>query len=131
MADFAKALSQRSKTDDLDAEVMLEFARQIPFVWLGNLPSLTDSSCALLMRRITKLASQQEQNRLHSESQSAEITPWNPQGYPVAPRATGTPRNWNNERKPLWQPLPSGSVRGIARISALHILAGSSCWHRT
>jgi transposase len=58
MADFAKALSQRSKTDDLDAEVMLEYARQIPFVaWQ---PPITDSSCAPLMRRITalKLASQ-------------------------------------------------------------------------
>ena len=76
IADFAKALLQRSKTDKLDAEVMLEFVRRMPFVpWQPPKPHRLDLRA--LMRRITglKLASQQEKNRLHSVSQSAEITP--------------------------------------------------------
>ena len=45
IADFAKALLQRSKTDKLDAEVMLEFVRRMPFVpWQP--PNLTGSICA-------------------------------------------------------------------------------------
>jgi len=76
IADFAKALLQRSKTDQLDAEVMLEFVRRMPFVpWQPPKPHRLDLRA--LLRRITglKLASQQEKNRLHSVSQAAEITP--------------------------------------------------------
>jgi len=133
MADFAKALLQRSKTDELDAEVMLEFARRMPFVtWRPPSPHRLD--LRTLMRRITalKLVSQQEQNRLHSVSQSAEITPWVHKdiqshlvqlerhierlGQRAEAIVAADPELTRQFRHLI-------SVRGIARTSALHILA--------
>jgi len=46
VADFAKALLQRSKADQLDAEVMLEFVRRMPFVACGTLRAANDWTCA-------------------------------------------------------------------------------------
>jgi transposase len=131
IADFAKALLQRSKTDQLDAEVMLEFVRRMPFVpW----PKPHRLNLRALMRRITglKLASQQEKNRLHSVSQSAEITPLvrkDIQSHLV--QLERHVEKLQQQGEAIVQADPElaqqfshlVSVRGIARVSALHILA--------
>jgi len=133
IADFAKALLQRSKTDGLDAEVMLEFARRMPFVaWQPPSPQRLDLRA--LMRRITglKLASQQEKNRLHSVSHSAEITPLvrkDIQSHLV--QLKRHVEKLEQQAEALVEADPElarqfrhlVSVRGIARVSALHILS--------
>ena len=99
IADFAKALLQRSKTDKLDADVMLEFSRRMAFVaWQPPISERLDLRA--LTRRITglKLFSQQERNRLHSVSQSAEITPL--------------------VRKDIQSPRRSDSAPGVLGLSA-------------
>ena len=133
IADFAKALLQRSKTDQLDAEVMLEFARRMPFVaWQP--PSSPRLDLRALMRRITglKLVSQQEKNRLHSVSQSAEITPLvrkDIQSHLVQLERHIEKLEHQAEaivqadRQLARQFCHLVSVRGIARVSALHLLA--------
>ena len=133
IADFAKALLQRSKTDQLDAEVMLEFARRMPFVaWQP--PSSPQLDLRALMRRITglKLVSQQEKTRLHSVSQSAEITPLvrkDIQSHLVQLERHIEKLEHQAEtivqadRKLARQFCHLVSVRGIARVSALHLLA--------
>jgi len=133
IADFAKALLQRSKTDQLDAEVMLEFARRMPFVaWQP--PSSPQLDLRALMRRITglKLVSQQEKNRLHSVSQSAEITPLvrkDIQSHLVQLERHVEKLEHQAEtivqadRELARQFCHLVSVRGIARVSALHLLA--------
>ena len=133
IADFAKALLQRSKTDQLDAEVMLEFARRMPFVaWQP--PSSPRLDLRALMRRITglKLVSQQEKNRLHSVSQSAEITPLvrkDIQSHLVQLERHIEKLEHQAEtivqadRELARQFCHLVSVRGIARVSALHLLA--------
>jgi transposase len=76
VANFAKAYLQRSKTDPLDAEVLLEFARRMPFTpWVPPAPEHLDLRA--LSRRIAALTktSQQEKNRLHAASQCSEVTP--------------------------------------------------------
>ena len=133
IADFAKALLQRSKTDQLDAEVMLEFARRMPFIaWQP--PSSPQLDLRALMRRITglKLVSQQEKNRLHSVSQSAEITPLvrkDIQSHLVQLERHIEKLEHQAEtivqadREMARQFCHLVSVRGIARVSALHLLA--------
>ena len=133
IADFAKALLQRSKTDQLDADVMLEFARRMPFVaWQP--PSSPQLDLRALMRRITglKLVSQQEKNRLHSVSQSAEITPLvrkDIQSHLVQLERRIEKLEHQAEtivqadRELARQFCHLVSVRGIARVSALHLLA--------
>ena len=133
IADFAKALLQRSKTDQLDAEVMLEFVRRMPFVpWQPPKPHRLDLRA--LMRRITalKLVSQQEKNRLHSVSQSAEITPLvrkDIQSHLVQLERHIEKLEQQAEtivqadRELARQFCHLVSVRGIARVSALHLLA--------
>jgi transposase len=133
IADFAKALLQRSKTDKLDADVMLEFSRRMPFVaWQP--PSSQRLDLRALMRRITglKLSSQQERNRLHSVSQSAEITPWVRKD--IQSHLAQLERHIQKLEQQAEAIVESDpelarkfrhlvSVRGIARVSALHILA--------
>lgn len=75
VSNFARALMQRSKTDQLDARAILEFAMRMPFVpW--EPPPATHLDFRALMRRICalKLFTQQESNRLHAASQTDEIT---------------------------------------------------------
>lgn len=65
--DFAKAAMQRSKTDRLDAAVLLEFVRRMPFqAWIP--PSSEKLELRTMARRIasvTKIRAQ-EKNRLHA-----------------------------------------------------------------
>ncbi len=66
--DFAKALSTRAKTDRVDAGVLLEYARRMPFVrWQA--PRRALSELRALGRRMEDLtgASRDEKNRAHAE----------------------------------------------------------------
>lgn len=72
---FAQALMQRSKTDPLDAEVLLEFAARMPFhPWRP--PSTTARCLCALARRIQAVTDlcTAEKNRLHAAS-AAEALP--------------------------------------------------------
>jgi len=70
--DFAGAWRQRSKTDALDADVLLEFARRMPFVpWQPPPPEVLELKA--LARRIEALQRMlsQERNRLHASVRHA------------------------------------------------------------
>jgi transposase len=65
--DFARAFMQRSKTDSLDAAVLLEFVRRMPFkAWTP--PTREAFELRTLARRISRRtkARAQEKNRLHA-----------------------------------------------------------------
>ena len=112
---------------------MLEFARRMPFVaWQP--PSSQRLDLRALMRRITglKLTSQQERNRLHSVSQSAELTPLVRKD--ILAHLAQLERHLEKlkcQAKALVEADPElarqfchlVSVRGIAQVSALHLLA--------
>ena len=71
---FGRASLQRSKTDVLDAEVMLEFAKRMPFK-PGIAPAREILDLRAISRRmeaLTKMATQ-EKNRLHASDQSEEL----------------------------------------------------------
>ncbi len=75
IAAFAKASLQRSKTDALDAETILEFCMRMPFVpW--NPPSPSILELRALSRRIEAMSKTvtQEKNRLHANQQSKELS---------------------------------------------------------
>lgn len=132
VADFARALMRRSKTDQLDAESILEFSLRMPFVpWVP--PSASRLDLRAIMRRISalKLQLQQEKNRLHSAEHAREITPLirrdvelhlgqlakhlanlEAQAFALVTADAELTRRFTH----------LVSVRGIARASALHIL---------
>ena len=66
---FAQALTERSKTDPLDARVLLEFAERMPFQ-LWQPPSATTRHLCALARRIEAVTDlcTAEKNRLHAAS---------------------------------------------------------------
>jgi transposase len=74
--DFARACLQRSKTDALDAQTLLEFIRRMPFQPWEPPPSEA-LELRSLARRIAALtvAGTQEKNRLHAASVTAELSP--------------------------------------------------------
>ncbi len=75
IAAFAKASLQRSKTDALDAETILEFGKRMPFVpWTPPDPSILELRG--LSRRIEAMRKTvtQEKNRLHANEQSEELS---------------------------------------------------------
>lgn len=132
IADFARALMQRSKTDKLDAEAILEFSCRMPFVpWVA--PSKSRLDLRSIMRRICslKLQMQQEGNRLHAAEHADEITPLIRRD--IATHLRQLERHVEKldaqafavvvadlELKRCYERLIS--TRGIARTSALHIL---------
>ena len=72
---FAKASLQRSKTDALDAETILEFSMRMPFVsW--NPPDSSILELRGLSRRVEAMSKTvtQEKNRLHANEQSEELS---------------------------------------------------------
>jgi transposase len=75
IAAFGKASLQRSKTDALDAETILEFSVRMPFVpWTPPNPSILELRA--LSRRIEAMSKTvtQEKNRLHAYQQSEELS---------------------------------------------------------
>jgi transposase len=74
--DFARALLQRSKTDPLDARVLLEYAARMPFQrWQP--PSAAALQITALARRIHALTQQctMEKNRLHAVAATGTTLP--------------------------------------------------------
>ena len=72
---FARASLQRSKTDRLDAETILEFAVRMPFEpWSPPAPQILELRA--LSRRIEAMSKTvvQEKNRLHAHDQSEELS---------------------------------------------------------
>lgn len=72
--DFAKACLHRSKTDALDARILLDFVRRMPFLpWQP--PSAKVLELRAFARRIRVLvkARTQEKNRLHAMRYSREL----------------------------------------------------------
>lgn len=75
IASFAKATLQRSKTDALDADTIVEFAIRMPFTpW--DPPDPVVLELRALSRRIEALSKTvtQEKNRLHANDQSEELS---------------------------------------------------------
>ena len=71
---FAKVLMQRSKTDPVDARVLREYVRRMPFVaW--HPPTNEKLELRALARRISHLTQMrtQEKNRLHAAKHCAEL----------------------------------------------------------
>lgn len=132
IADFARALMQRSKTDRLDAEAILQFSRRMPFVpWVP--PSLARLDLRSIMRRICalKLQMQQEGNRLHAAEHAHEVTPLIRRDIEMHLRQLE--RHIDKLGEQAFEVVSADvelercytrliSARGIARISALHIL---------
>jgi transposase len=70
--DFGKALSNRSKTDKVDAATLLEYVRRMEFTpWVA--PSAAVQELRELGRRLTELVhtSVEEKNRLHAKAAAA------------------------------------------------------------
>lgn len=134
--DFAKAFLQRSKTDALDAGVLLEFVRRMPFrAWIP--PASEELDLRALARRIAGLVKTrtQEKNRLHAAKQSHELTEIVRNDIEVNIRHLGRRIRilqsraldlvWKHSR--LRKQLAHlNSIRGIARASAIQIL-GEIC----
>ena len=75
IADFARAFLQRSKTDALDAVVILEFLKRMPFqTWQP--PALEILQLRAISRRITALTRNMtmEKNRLHAAGRCEHLT---------------------------------------------------------
>ena len=131
--DFAKAFLLRSKTDDLDASVLLEFVRRMPFVsWQP--PRQAALALRAFARRIAALVKirSQEKNRLHAAEHCREM--------PAAIRRDIEVNLRHLERRiqrleeqavdVVWEDrvlrhdlVVLTSIRGVARASALQILA--------
>ena len=133
VADFARALMQRSKTDRLDARAIREFAMRMPFEpW--DPPPTSHLDFRALMRRICalKLFAQQESNRLHASSRTDEITRLVGKDIEAHIRQLQKRiERLEDEAHSIVVDDPSlaasfallVSAPGIARTSALHILA--------
>ena len=131
--DFARAWLHRSKTDAIDAQVLLEFARRMPFEpWRP--PALRILKIRAIARRIEALlrTRTREKNRLHMADRCPEL------GDLVRQDILQHIKQLNRSLRSLQQAALSliredrllahrfeslQSVRGIAEASALHLLA--------
>jgi transposase len=76
LSQFAGAFLRRSKTDALDAEVIVEFAKRMPFKpWTAPEPACLDlRAISRRIESLTKTATQ-EKNRLHAADSFDEMSP--------------------------------------------------------
>jgi len=73
--DFARALLPRSKTDRVDAGVLLEFARRMPFeAWQPLAQEILDLRAIVRRVGALTLTRTRERNRLHAAGRTAELT---------------------------------------------------------
>lgn len=73
--DFGRALMQRSKTDRVDAGVLLAYASRMPFVsWQPPAPEILDLRAIVRRMGALTVARTQERNRLHAAGRCAELT---------------------------------------------------------
>ena len=131
--DFGRALLLRSKTDRVDAGVLLEFAQRMPFEsWQPPAPEILDLRA--IVRRIGALTvtRTQERNRLHAAGRCAELTEaiaWDIEAH--LEHLAQSLERLQQQALELVHAHPElarrferlVSVRGIATISALRILA--------
>ena len=89
IADFARALMQRSKTDKLDAEAILEFSCRMPFVpWIP--PSQARLDLRSIMRRVFVEAADATGKQPASRGRACRADYLvHPPGYRDAPAADG------------------------------------------
>ena len=130
---FAQALMQRSKTDPLDALVLLEFAARLPFKPFPP-PSATALHLRALARRIEAVTDlcAAEKNRLHAASAAAALPAAVRQDIrsSIAFQERALERLARQARKliagdPLWQERfeQLDSIPGIAPTSAIALLS--------
>jgi transposase len=131
--DFAKAFMLRSKTDKLDASVLLELVRRMPFVsWQP--PRQTAFALRAFSRRIAALIKirTQERNRLHAAEHSRESPAAIRRDIEINLRHLDRRIKRLEEQAVdvVWEDpglrhdlVLLTSIRGIARASALQILA--------
>lgn len=130
---FAQALLKRSKTDNIDSRLLLEFVQRMPFQpWQA--PSLTRLQLRATARRIRALTqmSTQEKNRLHSTEFGQQIHQPIRQALQAHLKhlkrqiqkleESATDLVWNDAEL-RQQMVHLTSIKGIARTSALQILA--------
>src|SRR5258705_2299694 len=131
--DFGRALLQRSKTDRVDARVLLEFAQRMPFEpWKPPAAEILDLRA--IVRRIGALTvtRTQERNRLHAAGRCAELTEaiaWDIEAH--LEHLAQSMERLQQQALELVRAHPElarrferlVSVRGIATTSALRILA--------
>lgn len=131
--DFGRALLLRSKTDRVDAGVLLEFAQRMPFEpWQPPAPEILDLRAIVRRTEALTLTRTQERNRLHAAGRCAELTSaiaWDIEAHlehlaqsmarlqqQALAIVTGHPELARRFARLV-------SVRGIASVSALRILA--------
>jgi transposase len=131
--DFGRALMERSKTDRVDAGVLLAYAERMPFVpWQPPAPEILDLRAIVRRMEALTVTRTQERNRLHAAGRCAELTgaiAWDIEAHlehlaqsleRLAQQALAIVRA-NAELARRFERLVS--VRGIATTSALGILA--------
>jgi transposase len=131
--DFARAFLQRSKTDALDAAVILEFVKRMPFqIWQA--PPVEIQQLRAISRRITALTKNMamEKNRLHASDHCEELTKFTRDDIAshIAYLAQSI-RRLGEEAVAMIRQSPDLSrefdhlisVKGIAQASATQILA--------
>jgi len=131
--DFSRAFLKRSKTDAVDAATILEFLRRMPFLpWHPPDPEVLDLQA--LARRIAaiKITHTQETNRLHASDHYADLTPAIAEDIEthldhlklsirhLTQEAVRVIRSHSGLSQKFDRLV---SVRGIAEISAVRILA--------
>jgi transposase len=131
--DFARAFLQRSKTDALDAAVILEFVKRMPFqAWQA--PPVEMQQLRALSRRITALTKNMamEKNRLHASDHSEELTKFTRDDIAShVEYLAQSIRRLGQEAVAMIRQSPAlsrrfdhlVSVKGIAQASATQILA--------
>ena len=73
--DFGRALMERSKTDRVDAGVLLAYAERMPFVaWQPPAPEILDLRAIVRRMGALTVTRTQERNRLHAAGHCAELT---------------------------------------------------------
>jgi transposase len=131
--DFGRALMERSKTDRVDAGVLLAYAERMPFVpWQPPAPEILDLRAIVRRMGALTVTRTQERNRLHAAGRCSELTQaiaWDIEAH-LEHIAQSLERlseqavaivNGHPELARRFARLVS--VRGIATTSALAILA--------
>ena len=73
--DFGRALMERSKTDRVDAGVLLAFAERMPFsAWQPPAPEILDLRAIVRRMGALTVTRTQERNRLHAAGHCADLT---------------------------------------------------------
>jgi transposase len=131
--DFARARMQRAKTDATDAHSILEFLKRMPFKpWVPPTQEILDLRA--LSRRITalKIAGAQERNRLHATGRCRQLTEVLRRDITAhIDHLHDSVASLTEEAVRIIRASPAlqtrfehlCSIKGIATVSALHLLA--------